>query len=254
MGRARVEEKCFEIRLENGQVIRGVLHDAPNKQSPVVMVHGYFSSNKYGPARLYVQISRVIASSGFPVIRFDAIGFGDSDGEIHDTTPESMVRDTLAVINHYRALGYGPRFVLLGHSFGCNLSAIIAETDKAVKSLIVIAPVCEKGSKIRYFDQDQLDELHSRGFTFRKGFLTSEQYVRAINEALGMNAACNLGIPVTVIQGQEDEFYSTNGGKELAKSCKNGRYIPIKKGDHNFMHPIARLELLYALQPSIQSA
>ena len=83
--------------------IRGLIH-LPNRElnnkGLIVILHGYFSSDRRGPAKLYVQIARKMSDLGNVVLRFDCIGFGDSTGEFKDVTFPSAERDFRKVIEY----------------------------------------------------------------------------------------------------------------------------------------------------------
>src|SRR5690349_15409148 len=71
-----------EIHVASG-TLRGLVHKPSrlvgNKNA--LTLHGFFSSNKVGPARLYVQLARLLAKYHYRVWRFDCLGVGDSDGD-----------------------------------------------------------------------------------------------------------------------------------------------------------------------------
>ena len=225
--------------------MRGMLHKPRRKSAPlVIIIHGYFSSDKLGPARLYVQIARALVAIGFHVLRFDFTGFGESDGEMKSVTLNSELEDGQAVISYMEKLGYKSGIILLGHSFGSNLSILLAERCKAVAKVLGISPVYEKNSENKYLDENQVKRLNETGLVSRKGFIVNRKFINTLNEAPGFNGECNIKVPVTIIRGALDEFYTSKRISRMIRKFPNWRLIEIEDADHNFMEPYARAKLL----------
>lgn len=242
----------MEIRTRRG-TIRGMLHGSIGKKKPlVIMVHGYFSSDKLGPARLYVQIARAIAELGLQVLRFDFIGFGESDGEMESVTLESELEDGQTVVSKMRRQGYS-RIILVGHSFGCNLSILLAEHSQSIVKVIAISPVYEKNSQGKYLLGKQVDELQKNGVVSRKGFIVNRKFIDALNSAPGFDE-CTLRIPVTLIRGTGDQFYTRDETFEtIGKKFPRWRLIEIEEADHNFMVPPLRAKLISSVTKELRS-
>jgi pimeloyl-ACP methyl ester carboxylesterase len=235
----------MEIKTARG-VIRGMLHKSPKKNSTlVIIVHGYFSSDKLGPARLYVQIARAIAARGFPTFRFDFIGFGESDGEMQSVTLDSELNDGETIVSTMNKVGYS-RIILLGHSFGSNLSILLAGRCSTVVKVIAISPVYEKNSQDKYLDESQVRELSSNGVVSRKGFIVNRRFIDALNKAPGFDEP-KTRVPVIIIRGTLDEFYTSEAVSSVLHRFPNWRLIEIQDADHNFMEPKARADLIRSI-------
>lgn len=76
-----VEEQPFTINCE-GEFIVGVLH-APNtaRNTAIVMMPAGELQYRVGCGRQLVEFAREVSGKGFPVVRFDPRGVGDSSGE-----------------------------------------------------------------------------------------------------------------------------------------------------------------------------
>ncbi|HEY8967162.1 MAG TPA: alpha/beta fold hydrolase, partial [Candidatus Methylacidiphilales bacterium] len=95
--------------------LAAVLHPAPGKDI-AILCHG-FGGSKTENGRLFVQTARAFQKAGINVLRFDFLGSGDSDGDFSGLSPNSQIRDALAVLSWARKKGYA-RVILLGLSFG----------------------------------------------------------------------------------------------------------------------------------------
>ena len=82
----------------NDIVMRGIIHKG-TCPVPIIMVHGYFSSNKIGPYRLYYQIAQALNQIGYTVVRIDLSGMGESDGNIENIQFSDHTSDLLSIID-----------------------------------------------------------------------------------------------------------------------------------------------------------
>jgi len=132
----------------DGCRIGGILHLPPNyrpgRPAIVIPPHGI---SRTGFNRLCVKMARALARQGWAVLRFDAHGLGDSEGELaFDTGTELFqaiekgmhVPDTLAALDFLaRELGVESA-VIAGVCGGAVTAALTARADERVKA---IAPI-----------------------------------------------------------------------------------------------------------------
>ena len=113
-----------------------VASDAPH----VVLVNSGIV-HRVGPSRLYVEIARVLAAQGYPVLRFDLSGIGDSEttssGASLIESAQSDIRSALDFLQTSRRLS---SFVLCGLCSGANDSVLAAFSDPRVVGAILIDP------------------------------------------------------------------------------------------------------------------
>ena len=106
-------ETPFVIRTPHAH-LSAVLHRVPAKKL-VILCHG-FTGNKTESGRLFVHTARALQKAGLNALRFDFMGSGDSSGNFNDMTPNTQIRDALAVLK------WGQRrftkVAFLGLSFG----------------------------------------------------------------------------------------------------------------------------------------
>lgn len=243
-------ERHFEIPTEGG-LIRGMAHiPSTGCQSGkvVIVVHGYFSANRVGPARIYVQIARALCNAGHAVYRADMLGVGDSDGHFADITFERQCHDLHTISEFVRAQHGGLCTIYLGHSMGANLALKVATEREEVDRLILIAPDVEKLHGVDHlFDTEQLRELEDQGWTVRKGLFINASFVHELRSNHPYEHARILRIPIDVLQGDADELYSRDGARKLAEIASSGRFTMIPKADHNFLDVGSRRALLEEL-------
>jgi pimeloyl-ACP methyl ester carboxylesterase len=95
--------------------------------------------HRVGGARLNVRLARHLALRGFPSIRFDLSGLGDSVTR-YDTRPylESMAADVSEALDDLAKQARVVRFALVGHCSGAAVSYAAALSDARVAALVQI--------------------------------------------------------------------------------------------------------------------
>jgi uncharacterized protein len=112
--------------------------------------HAWLLCHSFGMEEWYMQsmevaASRRLASAGFPVMRFHAQGYGDSDGPMEEVSPASHVRDAVDALRELRAIA-GPSTVgLLGGRLGGSIAAIAGDRTGA-DALVLWDPVVDGGA------------------------------------------------------------------------------------------------------------
>lgn len=116
----------------------GVLHPGDRRDVGVVLVVGG-PQYRVGSHRQFVLLARALARAGFPVLRFDYRGMGDSDGA--PRTFEDVEEDIRAAIDcllreapHLRGV------VLWGLCDGASASLMYAPSDPRVLGLVLLNP------------------------------------------------------------------------------------------------------------------
>jgi pimeloyl-ACP methyl ester carboxylesterase len=94
---------------------------------------------RFGPFRLWVKLARRLAADGFPVLRFDLSGIGDSEGRKGALSfEETAQEDVRQALDHLeRARGHR-RFVLMGLCSGADNSFQAALRDERVVGLVLM--------------------------------------------------------------------------------------------------------------------
>jgi pimeloyl-ACP methyl ester carboxylesterase len=106
-----------------------------------VMCHGFGREQAYLQS-LEVAGARALARVGFPVLRFHAQGYGDSEASTDTATPTSHIRDACDAVKVLRARAGVERVGLLGARFGGAVAALTADRVDA-SALVLWDPVAE---------------------------------------------------------------------------------------------------------------
>jgi pimeloyl-ACP methyl ester carboxylesterase len=126
----------------NGSLV-GIIAENATSGSPGPRIACIFINaglvHRVGPNRLYVRLSRMVASLGFPTLRFDLSNRGDSDVR-QDGLPfiEGSVVDIGAAMDLLQKAVGAEKFVLMGICSGAVNSLHVATLDERVIGAIAI--------------------------------------------------------------------------------------------------------------------
>jgi pimeloyl-ACP methyl ester carboxylesterase len=88
-------------------------------------------------------LARLLAGSGYHVLRFDYFGTGDSAGEFEQAGLERWIADIHTAIEELRDVGRVGQITLLGLRFGGTLAAMAARGRRDVNQLVLWNPVID---------------------------------------------------------------------------------------------------------------
>ena len=129
----------------------GVLHEAkePSKKEGFVFCSP-FAEEKLWVHRVFVNFARDLAGNGYPVLRFDYMGNGDSEGNFEESSLETMLSDTRCAIRTLREkIGALESVNLLGLRLGGTIAALVAENTSNINRLILWEPVVNGSAYMR---------------------------------------------------------------------------------------------------------
>ena len=111
----------------------------PSAALPMVIFLNAGVLHRVGPHRLHVFLARQLAQSGFPGLRLDLSGIGDSRGVPGELTfRASAVADARAAMDRVSADTGIVRFVLFGLCSGADNALATAQVDPRVVGLVLI--------------------------------------------------------------------------------------------------------------------
>jgi predicted glycoside hydrolase/deacetylase ChbG (UPF0249 family)/pimeloyl-ACP methyl ester carboxylesterase len=217
--------------------LRGIIHQ-PEVEVPkgvIIFIHGYFSSNKLGPANLYVQLSRFFQELGYIVWRFDIIGVGDSDGLYSDITYQNHIRDVNTLIIKAKEK-YPFKISLCGHSSGANIALELLKFHSDIKMLLLISPAFGTITGCAgLLNKEQIRELHNNGNTIRKGLIINVDYYIPFQSDEIFEKAKLILPKCFYFIAMKDQFY--NSELMISKLEEQGieQILKIPDAEHNFL-------------------
>jgi exosortase A-associated hydrolase 1 len=130
-----------------GASLVGILHrpDRPKRRGVLIVVGA--PQYRVGSHRQFVLLARDLARAGFPVLRFDYRGMGDSDGEFAGF--EDVSADIRAAADCLFGHVEGLREVVLwGLCDGASAASFYAAGDARVGGLVVLNPWVRSGASV----------------------------------------------------------------------------------------------------------
>ena len=120
-----------------GHELVGLLHPADGATGVVLVVGG--PQYRVGSHRQFLLLARRLAEAGFPVLRFDCRGMGDSDGQFPGF--EQLDTDIRAAIDVFkREVPHVQRLALWGLCDAASAILMYAPSDDRVDGAIILNP------------------------------------------------------------------------------------------------------------------
>lgn len=108
---------------------------------PAVIILNAGVLHRVGPHRLHVVLARRLAASGFPGLRLDLGGIGDSTASSDAATfRDSAVADTRAAMTGLTGVVGAGRFVVFGVCSGADNAIATALADDRVAGIVLVDP------------------------------------------------------------------------------------------------------------------
>jgi pimeloyl-ACP methyl ester carboxylesterase len=117
---------------------------------------------RLGPNRLWVHLAQRLAEAGYPCLRFDYRGCGDSEGPEGPATADLALADAIAAERHLRERVCVPATVLVGICYGAEIGLLASQCTRSVAGVVA----CSAG---RYVTTDG----YSRSISDACGYLAS---------------------------------------------------------------------------------
>lgn len=180
-----ISEKPFFFRNGSNQLF-GVLHHpqaAKVKTQGFVFCHPCFEE-KLWAHRVFVGMARELAQRGYPVLRFDYMGHGDSDGDFEQTTVETRLADIGSAVQTLQNETGVAQVGLLGLRFGATLAALSANSLTGVTRLVLWDPVVDGAA---YMQEVLLSNLATQSAVHQKILHTREELVAQMQRGQAVN-------------------------------------------------------------------
>lgn len=229
-------------------MLRGMLHKG-KKKIPIIIVHGFFSSNKIGPYRLYFQLADYLNRKGYTVLRMDFSAMGESDGNDYQITFDTHIADLCNVINSLMEIENAKKVHVIAHCVGCCTSLqCLYRVSPYIASLTLVAPFIPTSSNLKYLlGETGYTQLLNNSTIYHKGMYCDKSFITASN-TINNNSLITIAkeIKLKVFFAENDQLSPLADGQSWA-SANNIDYETISNADHNFLNLFARKQLFYMI-------
>jgi exosortase A-associated hydrolase 2 len=173
--------------FQNGEYrLFGILHQPVGTPSGAAWVFCHpFAEEKLWAQRVYVSFARILAARGAWVLRFDAMGNGDSEGEFSTASVDTMLSDIDSAMSLLeRSSGITQGVGLLGLRFGATLAALAAERSPKIGKLVLWEPIVDGG---KYMQELLRINLTTQTAVYKEIRHNREALVRLMREGSTVN-------------------------------------------------------------------
>lgn len=180
----------------------------PTRKPLIVMLHGFPGGHKSGCDDLFGELEYRFEGMGYPSIRFDFRGCGESSGTEEDFSIASARADLSAVLQWAQHDAGHRHFVLLGESCGATV-AILGFDPKIIEGMILLWPaITLRETDLReILHQDIRPEKSKKGVLYRlfHGRKLGMPFVEEIETLDLTDALKAITIPAILQHGAADE-------------------------------------------------
>jgi len=176
-----MRSEVIPVTFSNKEGVRlfGMLHRPtnPSKSCIAVILLSPGVKMRVAPHRLYLKMTERFVSLGYPVLRFDFYGLGDSEGEVQEEYLADLygsiqvgryVDDTLAAMDWMQQTYGTSQFIVSGLCGGAITGLLAGARDQRVTCLLGLAiPVILDGSRIDF--TKYMTDVQSKGM--RDGYI-----------------------------------------------------------------------------------
>ncbi len=138
------------VRFGARQNLAGILSTPRDTRlsGPCVVVINAGIVHHVGPNRLYVDLARSLAAQGYPVLRFDLSGLGDSDASNGGSSlAKAAVTDVKAAFDFLEATRGANSFIVCGLCSGANHGMLTTFSDTRVIGALLIDPTVSRSRR-----------------------------------------------------------------------------------------------------------
>jgi len=136
-----------------GRELFGFYHPAPALGGTAVLLCPPLGAEQIRCHRLYRQLAHGLAESGFPVLRFDYYGTGDSAGGSREVDWTRCIADVATAATELRARSGAQRLLAFGTRLGAN--AALVATEAVLAGVVAWDAIVDGAALIHELDRMQ---------------------------------------------------------------------------------------------------
>ncbi|UCF10716.1 MAG: alpha/beta fold hydrolase [Candidatus Bipolaricaulota bacterium] len=180
----------------DGLTLAGTLSPSEEPRGPgpaVLFLHGSGPIDRDGNAPglemdAYRQLARGFSGAGIGSLRYDKRGVGESEGDARTASRDDLVRDARAAIAVLRAQPEADptRVILVGHSEGAYLAAILAQEDPLIAGVVLLSGAARALDEItRWQVETLLRAAGAEEAQIAASLAHQDEYVAFVEQSVG---------------------------------------------------------------------
>lgn len=217
--------KVFFEKINDRNIFCILNDESKNKKQIVIFSHG-FRGSTIGPARTFVDFSRILNKEGISTLRFDQPSCGNSEGDFLESSFNEWVDTTTYLAKKYLDLGY--KVILLGQSMG-GATTIVSTTREDIKNKIPCIILWSPGVNDVDF-KGGFDEIFEESGQIYKGKFWIEAQKSEIFKSLEEYQG-----KIHLVYGESDKFISQELRDKTIQIVKDKSqpFMVLKGQDHS---------------------
>ncbi|OBG79776.1 osmotically inducible protein OsmC [Mycobacterium sp. E802] len=221
-----------------GPTLAGVI-DRPD--GPVrgwgVFSHG-FTLGKDSPAA--ARICKQLASDGIGMLRFDALGLGDSEGDWGDGSFTVKVDDIVAACTFMADRGT-PADLLIGHSFGGAAAIAAARQAPGVRAVVTVGAPFDPTHVEHQYDaviEQVLAEGSGQWMVGGKTLTLKRAFVEDVRAAQLLDKIKTLKLPLLILHSPTDNTVGIKNASDIFRAARHPRsFVSLEGSEHLLTGP-----------------
>jgi pimeloyl-ACP methyl ester carboxylesterase len=199
-----------------------------------VFSHG-FTLGKDSPAA--ARICKQLASEGIGMLRFDALGLGDSEGDWGDGSFTVKVNDVIKACE-FMAERATPAHILIGHSFGGAAALAAARQSPGVRAVVTVAAPIDPVHAERQYDA-VVDRVLSEGsaewMVGGRTLTLKRTFVHDVRTAALHDKIRSLRLPLLILHSPIDNTVGIENASEIYRIARHPRSFVALEGSHHLL-------------------
>ncbi|SKF98284.1 hydrolase of the alpha/beta superfamily protein [Mycobacteroides abscessus subsp. massiliense] len=199
-----------------------------------VFSHG-FTLGKDCPAA--ARICKQLARDGIAMMRFDALGLGDSDGDWGDGSFTVKANDVIAASTFMAERGT-PADILIGHSFGGAAVLAAARDSPGVRAVVTVgAPMDPVHAEIQYdaVVETVLAEGSATWMVGGKALTLKRAFVEDVRAADLQEKIRSLRLPLLILHSPTDNTVGIENASRIFQTARHPRSFVSLEGSNHFL-------------------
>lgn len=197
-----------------------------------MFAHG-FTLNKDSPAA--ARICKQLAADGIGMLRFDALGLGDSEGGWGDGSFIVKVDDIVKACEFMTARGT-PADILVGHSWGGAAVLAAARHSSGVRSVVTVAAPVDPSHVEKHYDAvvDRcLSEGSAEWMVGGRTLTLKRAFVQDVRAADLRDKIKSLRLPLLILHSPTDNTVDIGNATEIFRLARHPRsFVSLEGSDH----------------------
>jgi pimeloyl-ACP methyl ester carboxylesterase len=202
-----------------------------------VFSHG-FTLGKDSPAA--ARICKQLAKDGIGMLRFDALGLGDSEGDWGDGSFTHKVADIVRACEFMADSGT-PADILIGHSFGGAAVIAAARQCPGVRAVVTVCAPFDPAHAEKQYDavvERVLAEGSAEWMAGRRSLTLKRAFVEDVRAADLRDKIRDLRMPLLILHSPTDNTVGIANASEIFRTARHPRsFVSLEGAEHLLTGP-----------------